>query len=226
MRDFTRGNATKQILLFAAPMLIGNLFQQAYRVVDAVIVGRYISGYALAAIGVGASVLISQFYGAKQQNQLERTVSTSIVFMIGFSVLIGGLGALLSPAILRMLGVPPEIFADAVLYMRVLMGGIIFPAFYNVYTAYLRALGDSRNPLFILIFCTVLNAGLNLLFVLVLGMGIGSVAASTVIAQGLSAVLCYLFIRRNTPLLHVCSARYSNTARPPLYRCRLYRLRC
>lgn len=211
--------------MFATPMLIGNLFQQAYSMVDAIIVGRYISGHALAAVGVsmsvlfflgailmgittGASVLISQFYGARQQTELERTVSTSIVFMIGFSVLIGGLGVAFSPQILSLLDVPPEIFDDAVLYMRVLLGGIIFPAFYNVYTAYLRALGDSRNPLYILIFCTTLNAGLNLLFVVVLGMGIGSVAASTVIAQGFSAALCYLYIRRNVPLLHSARLTY------------------
>jgi len=220
MRDFTSGNATKQILLFAAPMLIGNLFQQAYSVVDAIIVGRYISGHALAAVGIsmsvlfflmailmglttGVSVLISQFYGAKQQAELERTVATSIVFMIGFAVLIGGLGVAFSPQILRLLDAPPEIFDDAVLYMRVLMGGILFPAFYNVYTAYLRALGDARNPLYILIFCTTLNAGLNFLFVLVLGLGIGGVAAGTVVAQGLSAVLCFLYIRRRVPLLNV-----------------------
>ncbi|MCL2069069.1 MAG: MATE family efflux transporter, partial [Oscillospiraceae bacterium] len=175
MRDFTSGNPTKQILLFAGPMLIGSLFQQAYSIVDAVIVGRFISGNALAAVGVGmtvmfflaaiiqglaigASMLISQFYGAKQYEKLGRTVSTSHVFTLGFSVLIGILGAVFAPAILRMLDVPPEVFDIAVLYMRILISGIIFPAFYNMYMAYMRALGNSRTPLYFLIFSIFLNA--------------------------------------------------------------------
>lgn len=220
MRDFTCGNATRQILLFSIPMLIGNLFQQFYSMVDAVVVGRYVGGTALAAVGMamnvlqfllsvliglttGASVIISQFYGAKQFDKLERTVSTSIVFLAGFSVGIAILGIVFSPALFRLLNASPEIMDDAVLYMRLLMGGMLFPIFYNMYTAYLRALGDSRSPLLILICCTVLNTGLDLLLVVRFHLGVLGVAIATVIAQSISAVLCFLYTRRNVPLLRI-----------------------
>lgn len=220
MKDFTRGNVTKQILLFTIPMLIGNVFQQIYSMVDSVVVGRYVGGDALAAVGVGlnvlnfllsvliglttgASVVISQFYGAKQEEKLKQTVSTSIIFLAGLSLVVMAFGITLSPALLRMLDAPADIFDDGVLYMRVLMGGMIFPIFYNMYTAYLRALGDSRSSLFILIFCTILNTGLDLIFVIQFHLGVLGVAVATVIAQALSVLLCYLYIRRRVPLLRI-----------------------
>lgn len=218
MKDFTSGNVTKQILLFAVPMLIGNVFQQVYSMVDAIVVGNYVGGEALAAVGVamnvltfllsvliglttGASVVISQFYGAREYDRLERTVSTSIIFLGVLSLFISVLGITLSPLLLRMLNASADIFADAALYMRVLMGGMIFPVFYNMYTAYLRALGDSRSSLFILICCTILNIVLDLLFVIQFRMGVKGVALATVIAQALSAVLCYLYTRYRVALL-------------------------
>ena len=220
MKDFTSGHVTKQILSFSGPMLIGNLFQQVYSMVDAVVVGRYVGGNALAAVGVamnvlffllsvliglttGASVLISQFYGAKRYENLERTVSTSIVFLAGLSLLIAVSGIALSPLLLHLLGAPADIFDDGVLYMRVILGGMFFPIFYNMYTAYLRALGDSRSPLLILICCTILNTGLDLLFVVQFHLGVLGVAVATLIAQAVSVVLCYLYTRRHVPLLRV-----------------------
>ncbi|MCL2055988.1 MAG: MATE family efflux transporter [Oscillospiraceae bacterium] len=225
MQDFTKGNITRQILVFAVPMLIGNLFQQLYSIIDAVVVGRFISGSALASVGVaininfflfsmtmgfttGASVVISQLFGAKQHEKLTRTVSTSIVFLGALSLVLTALGLIFSPFVLRLLGVPSEIFANALLYLRILMAGMAFPVFYNMYIAYLRALGDSRNPLYILIFCTVLNAGLNLLLVLVFGMGIRGVAVATITAQGLSVLLCVLYTRRSVPLLNVTKIEF------------------
>ncbi|MDR1664965.1 MAG: MATE family efflux transporter [Clostridiales bacterium] len=220
MKDFTRGNITRQIILFSIPMLIGNVFQQLYSMVDAVVVGRFVSGTALASVGVamnvlqfliaaliglttGASVLISQFYGAKQPDRLERTVATSVIFLAVFSVGVSVIGVVFAPLILRLLNTDPEISGDAALYMRVLMAGMLFPIFYNMYTAYLRALGDSRGPLFILICCTVLNTGLDLLFVIQFNMGVFGVAIATVIAQCVSAVLCFLYARFRVPLLHI-----------------------
>lgn len=220
MRDFTSGNITRQILSFSLPMLIGNIFQQMYSMIDAVVVGQYVGGNALAAVGVsmnilqflvstliglttGASVLISQFYGAKQYEKLERTVSTSIVFLGILSLLLAVIGIVWSPQLLQLLDTDAAIMEDAVLYMRILMAGMVFPIFYNMYTAYLRALGDSRSPLIILICCTVINTGLDLLFVTQFRLGVLGVAVATLIAQFISAVLCYLYTLRRVPLLRM-----------------------
>jgi putative MATE family efflux protein len=220
MKNFTTGNIAKQIVIFSLPMLVGSMFQQMYGVVDAVVVGRFLGGDALAAVGVsmsafffltaalfglttGASVIISQFFGSKQHDKLERAMSTSVLFLAGLAAAITALGVVLTPAILRGLGAPEEIFAQASIYMRIQMGGLVFPIFFNMYTAYLRALGNSRSPLYILMFSTTLNALLNILFVVVLGLGIAAVSVGTVISQGVAAVLCYLYIRKNVPLLRV-----------------------
>ncbi len=220
MNDFTKGSIIQQLVSFSIPMLIGNVFQQLYSMVDAVVVGRYVSGTALAAVGVsmnvlnflvavliglttGASVLISQFYGAKQREKLERTVSTSIVFLAVLSMVIAIVGIVFSPTFLHILNAPPEMMDDAVLYMRIIMAGMLFPIFYNMYTAYLRALGDSRSPLFILICCTALNTGLDLLFVIRFDWGVAGAAAATIIAQFMSVLLCFVYVWKRVPLLHV-----------------------
>lgn len=220
LNDFTQGNAAKQIILFSLPMLVGNLFQQLYNMVDAIVVGRFVGGTALAAVGVsmnviqfllavligfttGASVVISQFYGARQYDRLHRTVSTSIIFLAAFSVVITVLGIVLTPQLLRLLNASEDIFADAQLYMRVLLAGMVFPVFFNMYTAYLRALGDSRGPLYILICSSVLNVLLDLLFVAQFKMDVFGAAIATVIAQALAAVLCYFYTRRRVPLLRI-----------------------
>lgn len=220
MKDFTSGNITKQIITFSLPMLIGSLFQQLYSMVDAVVVGRYVSGNALAAVGVamnllqfllsvliglttGASVLIAQFYGVKQFEKLKLTVSTSIIFLVIFSVVIALIGIIFSPLLLQLLNTEADIITDATLYLRILMGGMVFPVFYNMYTAYLRALGDSRSSLYILICCTMLNIGLDLLFVVQFHMGVLGVAVATVIAQSVSAILCVLYTIRYVPLLQI-----------------------
>ena len=220
MNDFTKGSISKQLIAFAVPMLIGNLFQQLYNIADALIVGRFVSGVALAAVGVsmsiamffisaligltnGAAIVIAQFFGAKQNDRLKDTVSVSIVFYLVLSVLLSISGVIFAPQFLRMLDVSPYIFDDALTYLRIIMAGMIFPVFYNMYIAYLRALGDTRRPLYILIFTVVLNAGLTVLCVVVLNMGVMGAAVSTIFSQMLATVLCYLYTRRYAPLLSV-----------------------
>lgn len=220
MQDFTKGTITKQIIIFSIPMLIGNFFQQLYSMVDAMIVGRYVGGNALASVGVamnivqflvavliglttGASVLISHFYGAKLYEKLKLTVSTSVIFLFLLSILIAAVGIAFSPLILLLLNASPDIMEDAVLYLRILMGGMLFPIFYNMYTAYLRALGDSRGPLLILICCTVLNTVLDLFFVARLDMGVLGAAVATIIAQAVSAILCFIYTLYRVPLLRI-----------------------
>ena len=220
MRDFTEGNIAKQILLFSLPMLIGNLFQQLYSLVDALIVGRFVSGDALASVGVsmnilmfvvasliglttGSAVLISQFYGAKQLDRLKSTVSVSIIFLACLTVVLTTLGITFAPVLLRALNASDEIIGDATTYLRILMSGMLFPVFYNMYCAYLRALGDSRTPLYFLIFSTILNTGLDLLFVARLDMGVMGAAAATIAAQMAAAVLCVVYVYRRVPVLQV-----------------------
>jgi len=207
-------------MAFAAPMMIGNLFQQLYSLVDAIVVGRFVSGGALAAVGVsmnvaifltsvliglttGAAVVIAQFYGAKQLDRLKNAVSVSIVAMIGIAVVFTAVGVIFAPNILRILNTDPAIFDDALLYMRILLGGMVFPVFYNMYIAYLRALGDSRRPLYILIFTVVLSGVLTIYLVAYLKLGIAAAAASTIFAQFVAVILCIFYTRRYVPLLRV-----------------------
>ena len=220
MNDFTTGKISKQLLLFSIPMLIGNLFQQMYSVVDMLVVGRYVGGDALAAVGVsmtaavfvisflqglttGASVVISQFFGAKEYDRLQRTVSVSIVVLFCFAVILAVLGLTLSPLILRLLNTNADVFDDALAYLRILLAGIVFPVFYNMYTAYMRALGDSRRPLYFLICATLLNIVLDLFFVIVLDMGVPGVAIATIIAQAVAAALCFIYATLRVQLLKV-----------------------
>jgi len=199
-------------------MLIGNLFQQLYSMVDAILVGRYVSGNALAAVGVtmnvvffitsvliglttGSAVVIAQFYGAKQHDKLKDTFAVSIVSLFGLAIILTVLGVTLAPTILRLLNTDPLVFDDALLYMRILLGGMICPVYYNMYIAYLRALGDSRRPLYILVFTVVLSGVLTVYLVAYRGMGIGGAAASTIFSQFIAAILCFLYSRRYVPLL-------------------------
>ena len=201
-------------------MIIGNLFQQLYSIVDMIVVGRYVSGEALAAVGVsmsiimfvlatliglttGASVVVSQFYGAKLYDKLKRTVAVSILTLLGISVILVIVGITLSPFLLRLLNVNEDIFSDALIYLRIAMSGFVFPVFYNMYTAYMRALGDSRRPLYFLICATGLNIVLDLFFVLVLNMGVAGAAIATIFSQMVSALLCFIYARSRMPLLHV-----------------------
>ena len=218
--DFTRGNIAKQMITFALPMLIGSVLQQLYSIVDAIVVGRFIGGEALAAVGVslsitvflsavliglttGASVVISQYFGAKQPENMERAVSTSIMFFSGLSLVITALGLFFTPVILAALAVPAAVFEYALVYLRIQMAGLSFLVFFNMFTAYLRAIGNSRSPLYILIVAILLNAGLNIVFVIVLEFGIAAVSLTTVISQAVATLLCFLYIRKNVPVLQV-----------------------
>ena len=225
MQDFTTGSILRKLLMFSIPMIIGALFQQLYGIVDAVVVGRFLGGGALAAVGIsmstfffissmlfgfttGASVIVSQFFGAKQNNELKNVVSTSIVFLLALAVVLTVLGVVFAPSILRLLGAPDEIFDYALVYMRVQMAGLVFPVFFNMYTAYLRAVGNSRTPLYFLIFSTTFNGVLNVVLVLLLGLGLGAVAAGTVVAQAIAAMLCFFYTKKHVRLLHVSRLKF------------------
>ena len=220
MNDFTTGNPTRQIVMFALPMLIGNLFQQIYGLADAMVVGRYVGGLALAAVGsstiiinftlavfigltTGASIVISQFFGAKEEDKLKKSVSTSFVFLLILGAAVSLAGYFLAPHLMKLLDVPEDIFANMLAYLRIIMVGTIFPVIYNMYTAYLRALGDSKRPLYILIIAVILNIGLDLLFVAVFKWGVAGAAWATIASQAVSAVLAHLYANHFVPLLKI-----------------------
>ena len=220
MKDLTQGGATKHILAFSLPLLLGNILQQLYGVVDTVIVGRYIGGQALAAVGSagsvmhfliavtvgltgGGAVVVAQLYGAKQEKTLERAVSTIVLSVLLLCAIVSSISVIFMPLFMRGLGVPADIFDDAVRYMRIIMGGMLFTASYNLLAAFLRALGDTKRPLYILMFSSLLNIGLDLLFVIKLGMGVAGVALTTVISQALSVTICYCYILRAVPPLRI-----------------------
>ena len=205
--DMTQGSPIRLLVLFAIPMLIGSVFQQMYNMTDTVVVGRFVGKEALACVGgsssqiinlivgffvglsSGATVIIAQYYGARDEKNLQDTLHTAIAFSIVGSFVISILGIVLSPIILRLMNTPEYLMADSLLYLRFYFGGIIFIFIYNIGSGILRAVGDSKNPLYFLIFCCFCNIFLDLLLVMVFHMGVLGVALGTLISQALSSVL-------------------------------------
>ena len=176
-------------LTFALPLLLGNLFQQLYNMVDSLSSGL--------AIGIG--IIVSQFYGAKNEQQVRNTIANSIYVLATAALAVSVLGILLCPALLRLLQTPEHIMEDATLYLRTTCAGIIAIALYNGVAAVLRALGDSRTPLYFLILSSVVNVILDLAFVIYCDMGVFGVALATIISQAVSAVTCLLYAYHKVP---------------------------
>lgn len=214
MTDMTSGSPAKHILNFALPLLIGNLFQQLYNMVDSLVVGNYVGADALAAVGAcgsmnflffslcgglstGIGIIVAQFYGAKDEKSIRATIANSIYVLVGIAIVVSVLGILTSPALLRLLQTPEGILADSVLYMRTTCAGIIAIALYNGVASILRALGDSKTPLYFLILASIINVVLDLVFVLQFNWAVFGVAFATIIAQAVSAIACiiYAYIR-------------------------------
>ena len=203
----TEGVIWKQLLTFFFPIMIGTFFQQLYNTADAVIVGQYLGKTALAATGgtssvlihllvmffinlsSGASVVISQYYGARKEKELKDTLHTAIALALTGGLILSVIGVSCTPAVLRFLHSPEDVQPLAVIYLRVYFSGMITVLVYNIGSAILRAVGDSRRPLHFLIVACFINILLDLLFVAVFHFGIAGAAAATVIAQGISAVL-------------------------------------
>lgn len=216
--DMTQGNPAKLLILFAIPMLIGGVFQLLYTMVDSIVVGKFVGEEALAAIGAtssstalltmlgsgmtnACSVLISQEEGAKNYSTLKKAVTHSLYLSMAAGLLLG-LGALLGGRpLLQLLNTPKNILNEAVNYLTITGGLTGALLFYNGAAAVLRAIGDSRTPLYFLIFSSLLNVVLDLLFVLGLQAGVSGVAWATVISQGVSAALCLCYMFRRYPRL-------------------------
>lgn len=201
------GSVWRGLLSFAVPIFLGNLFQQLYNTADTLIVGNFIGKEALAAVSssgnlifmlvgflsgmaMGAGVLISKYYGAGDREKLRNAIHTDLAFGLAAGVILTVVGVLLTPYILRLMGTPENVLPQSIAYFRTYFYGSAFLFLYNVSTGILQAVGDSRHPLYYLIISSLINVGLDLLFVGVFRWGVASAAAATAISQGVSAILC------------------------------------
>ncbi len=207
--DMTQGNITRHIVSFALPLLLGNIFQQLYNTVDTWVVGNFVSNEAFSAVGTvgpiinmligffmglssGAGVVISQYYGAKRYEEVEKTVHTAIVMTLVIGVLFTFLGLGMIPYMLKLMKTPENVLPESTAYLTIYFSGLMGLMLYNIGAGILRAVGDSQRPFYFLVVCAVLNTVLDLVFVLVFRMGVEGVALATILSQGVSAVLVVL----------------------------------
>ncbi|HOA80219.1 MAG TPA: MATE family efflux transporter [Defluviitaleaceae bacterium] len=211
--DMTEGNEVSLMIKFSLPMLIGNVFQQLYNMVDSIIVGKFVNANALASIGVtssigflffsvclglsvGVGIVISQYFGAREDKNVKIAIANSI-YVIGItSIVISILAFVLARPILELMKTPAVILDDAVVYLKIISAGTLAVGAYNAISCILRALGDSRTPLFFLIVASIINVVLDLIFVLNFGWGVAGAAIATVISQAVAALGCVVFAVR------------------------------
>jgi putative MATE family efflux protein len=211
----------KQLLIFFFPIVLGTFFQQIYNTADAIVVGRFVGTEALAAVGgstsqiinlivgffvglsSGATVVISQYYGAHEREGLQKALHTAFAFSLVGSVLITVVGIVFSPTLLRLMNTTEEVIGPSTTYLRIYFAGILFVFLYNVGSSILRAVGDSKRPLYYLIVCCIINIVLDVVLVVGLKMGVAGAAIATVFAQGVSAVLVVLALCRSTDLFRL-----------------------
>ena len=218
--SMTEGSPVKLILAFSAPLLLGNIFQQLYNLVDSTVVGRFVGANALAAVGApgtimaltlclcfgltnGAGIIIAQCFGAKNYNQLKATIGALICIISITALVLMIIGIAGAPFFLRLVSTPDEIINDAVLYMRIVMIGTPFSMAYNGASAILRNMGDSKTPLLMLMLSSFLNIVLDLIFVLAFGMAVMGVGIATLISQPVSTAACLIYMRRYKNELHL-----------------------
>jgi len=227
-QDMTTGRPISLLVRFSMPLMVGNVFQQLYTVVDTMVVGKALGVGALAALGAadwlnwmmlgmiqgftqGFAILMAQAFGAKDFTALRKTVWNSALLCVISAVLLVLLGQWLLAPVLRLMQTPAEIIGDSELYLRIMFAGIPVVMAYNLFACILRSMGDGRTPLYAMIIACVINIGLDLLFVLIFHWGIGGAAAATLIAQGCSAVFCFLQICRiNTMQLNRENKRFES----------------
>lgn len=212
--DMTTGGIAGHLICFALPLLLGNIFQQLYNTVDTWVVGNFASNEAFSAVGsvgpiinvliglfmglsTGASAVISQFYGAKQVQLVQDAVHTAIMLTLLLSILFTIVGIAFTPAMLRLTKMPANVMPEATTYLRIYFAGITGLLFYNMGSAILRSVGDSKRPFYFLVVAALLNSVLDLVFVVGLKMGVAGVAWATILAQGVSAILVVIALFRD-----------------------------
>lgn len=219
-KDMTAGSPAKAIVGFTIPVLIGNIFQQFYSMVDTIIVGKFVGTKALAAVGsvgtinfliigfmlgltAGFTVLTAQRYGAGDMKNMRRTVGSAAVLSLMVTVVMTMISMLGMHGLLKFMHTPEDIFADAYQYIMIICGGIFATVLYNLLASVLRALGNSQVPLYFLILSALLNVLLDLLFIIVFQWGAAGAAYATVISQGVSGILCLVYIAKKMPELRL-----------------------
>ena len=219
-RDMTTGAPGKIILNFTIPIFIGNMFQQLYSMVDTIIVGKFVGNEALAAVGscgtlmflilgfligltAGFMVITSQHYGSGNMRAMRQSVASAAILSAVISVLMTLCSMLMMKQILHLMNTPEDIYQEAYGYIMVICGGIAAQVLYNLLASILRALGDSKVPLYFLILAAFLNIVLDLVFIIVFHMGAAGAALATVISQGASGILCLVYIIKKVPELHL-----------------------
>lgn len=218
--SMTEGSPAKLLLKFTIPMLIGNLFQQFYNMVDSIVVGRFVGSNALAAVGAtgslnflffamsfgiaaGVGVVVSQYFGAERMDMVEKSIINGMYLLAAVSALMGMIGIVSARWVLAALDTPEIILDDAVIYMRVSCAGILAIAAYNGVASVLRALGDSKTPLYFMVVACFINIGLDLLFVIQFQWSVFGVALATVIAQMVAAVGAFAYALYKIPFFHI-----------------------
>lgn len=211
--SLTEGNILTKMLLFALPIFLGNIFQQLYNTVDSLIVGNFLGELPLAAVSssgnlihmfigffqglsMGAGILIARYYGAKNYDALGKAIHTDVAMGLCTGILLTILGVAMTPTILGWMGTPEDVLPYSIEYFHFYFCGAVFTVMYNIFVGILHAVGDSRHPLYYLIFASLVNVVLDLLFVGVWKLGVGSAALATTISQGISALLCCIRLMR------------------------------
>lgn len=219
-KDMTSGNPLKLILFFSIPVLFGNIFQQFYNMFDTIIVGQFLGEDALAAVGStgsimflvlgfamgiaqGFGVMVSQAFGARDIRRLKHYVSISLILGLVISILLTTFTVIFSRELLIFMHTPDNILDMADSYIRIIFWGILCTMFYNIASGILRGVGDSKTPLYFLILSSVLNILLDLFFIIVLKMGVAGAAYATIISQGISAVLCFIYMFKRFEILQI-----------------------
>ena len=215
--DMTEGTIWKHLVKFAFPLFIGNIFQQLYNTVDSIVVGNFVGADALGAVTstipivitliglaigftMGSSVVISQYFGAKDTENLRKSTHTATAAMFLLSLVFAAIGYLATPRLLRMMNTPESVFREAVVYLRIFSLGLTGMIMYNMGSAILRAVGDSKRPLYFLILASILNIFLDLLFVIKFSLGVAGVAYATIISQFVSGIIIFWILFRSHEL--------------------------
>ena len=238
VKDLTTGSPARLIIGFSLPLLAGNLFQQFYSMADTIVVGRSIGVDALAAVGStgaisflvlgfvigltgGFSVVVAQKFGAGDEQEVRRAVAMSVYLSVLLTIVLTAVSVLCTRPLLNFMQTPANIYDDAYAYIVVIFAGTGATIFYNLLSGVLRALGDSRTPLYFLILSSVINVALDLVFILVFGMGVAGAAYATVAAQVLSGLLCLLYMAKKFPILRFHKSDWAWNGRLVVHHLRL-----
>ena len=218
--DLTRGPVWRVIVRFAVPLLIGNILQQLYNITDSIIVGQFLGKEALAAvsasffiyyfiislvigIGSGVSVVVSQYFGARQYKMVQRAFSSFFIFMLVSGIILSIVGIIFAEPIFRLTNTPAEVIPEAVKYFKIYIGGTFLFVTFNSIVSILRGIGESNRPMIFILVSTLLNVVLDVLFIVGFGWGIEGAARATVAAQGIAMCIALFYINDRHPLLSI-----------------------